>query len=167
MQINKLSRAGKLYLMSSTTTLEQSMSRVAMYLGSCLFHPNRSRGVSGWGDSYIIVECSLSLLTYIPVNITSAAYARSKLRTDKQQHAMCCCLQHSLSCNVQLVLGRPSPAVIAYVSNRASATVHRPAATCAPASSNNETLKDSYPFPKCKKVGNYVVPRTLTRHTRR
>jgi len=50
--------------MSSTTTLEQSMSRVAMYLGSCLFHPNRSRGVSGWGDSYIIVECSLSLLTY-------------------------------------------------------------------------------------------------------
>ena len=39
------------------------MSRVAMYLGSCLFHPSRSRGVSGWGDSYMIVECSLSLHT--------------------------------------------------------------------------------------------------------
>lgn len=40
--------------------LLQSIMIVAMYLGSCLFHPKRRSGLSGCGLSYMIVLCSLS-----------------------------------------------------------------------------------------------------------
>ena len=42
-------------------TLPASIIIVAMYRGSCLFHPSRSSGLSGCGHSYMIVLCSLSL----------------------------------------------------------------------------------------------------------
>ena len=77
--------------MSSTTTLELSISIVAMYLGFCLFQPSLSRGVSGVGDSYTIVLWSLSRRS----NTRTLPSAETLAKTSGPPHAMS---YTSLSC---------------------------------------------------------------------
>jgi hypothetical protein len=60
------------------------MMMVAMYRGSCLFHPSFSRGLEGAGDSNMIVLCSLSLQCS-HASVSSITRYKTRQETQLQQ----------------------------------------------------------------------------------